>query len=147
MNLIRIKRPGYLQDLQDEMNRMIEDAFSIGATGNENGTVWRPAVELNEQNGNYQLRAELPGMNKDNINVEVSDDAITINAETKKEEQEKKGNVHSSEFRYGKFMRTVHFPSEVDNDKAKADFKDGVLTVTVPKTKIEESKTKKINVD
>jgi HSP20 family protein len=146
MDLVRIRRPGYLQDLQDEMNRMIEDAFSIGAVGPENKMVWRPAVELNEQNGDYELKAELPGVDKDNINVEVSDDAVTIDAETKKEEKEKKGNVYSSEFRYGKFVRTIHFPSEVDNNNAKADFRDGILTITVPKSRVEQTKTRKLEV-
>ena len=150
MNIIRVRRPGYLQDIQDEMNRILQDAFagSIAEVGGTRETLWRPAVELNEQNGNYQVKAELPGVSKDNIDVEIGEDKITINAETKKEEeQQEKGKIHASEFRYGKFMRTVQLPTDVDNSKAKAEFKDGILTVTVPKARQEESKTKKINIE
>lgn len=150
MNLIRIRRPGYLRDIQDEMNRILENAFEdIGIAESEEQQrelIWRPAVELSEQDGNYQLKAELPGVSKDNIDVEVTDDVVTIKAETKKEEEEKKENTYRSEFRYGKFIRSVQLPSEVDNSNAKAEFKDGILTVTLPKTREEESKTKKITI-
>ncbi|OGH98447.1 MAG: hypothetical protein A2104_09955 [Candidatus Melainabacteria bacterium GWF2_32_7] len=150
MKLIRVKRPGYLQDIQEEMNRMIEDTFErFGLTENapEKGEItWQPAVELNEQNGNYQVKAELPGISKDDIDVEVGEDTVTIKAETKKEEEEKKENTYRSELRYGKFIRTLELPSNIDNTKVSAEFKDGILTVTLPKTEEEKQKTKRVKI-
>ena len=150
MKLIRVRRPGYLQDIQEEMNRMIEDTFDrFGLTNEETekGEItWRPAVELNEQNGNYQVKAELPGVKKENIDVEVGEDVITIKAETKKEEEEKKENIYRNEIRYGKFKRTLELPSNVDNSKVSAEFKDGILTVTLPKTEEEKEKTRKVEI-
>jgi HSP20 family protein len=152
MNLIRVRRPRYLSDVQEEMNRILESAFdNLSITQaeselEENEKAWCPAVELNEQNGNYQVKAELPGVNKDNIDVEVSEDTVIIKAETKKEEEVKKENIYRSEIRYGKFMRALQLPSNVDNTKVQAEFKDGILTITAPKTQEEKSKVKKISI-
>ncbi|MFH0702037.1 MAG: Hsp20/alpha crystallin family protein [bacterium] len=152
MNLIRVKKPGYfMQDIQEEINNMLEDAFeNFGLVGLRTGrqeTFWRPAIEVYEQNGNYQLKAELPGINKENIDIEVGEDSITVKGQIKRKEEEKKDNIYRSELRYGKFMRTVPLPTKIDNINAKAEFKDGILTITVPKTKEEEQKFKKITIE
>lgn len=152
MNFIRIRRPDYsLQDFQDEMNRMIENAFGdFGLTESGSGlkmTNWKPAIELNEINGNFELKAELPGINKDNVDVEVGEDFITIHAETEEKKEEQTKNTHKSEFRYGQFLRTVPLPSSVESDKAKAEYKNGILTITVPKSHEEMEKTKKIKIE
>jgi HSP20 family protein len=149
MNLIKGKRQEYsIQDFQDEMNRMIENAFNdLGLAEPKTGINWKPAIELNEKNGNFELKAELPGVNKDNIDVEVSDDYIAVRAETEEKKEEEAKNAYRSEFRYGKFMRTVPLPAEVEADNAKAEFKNGILTVTVPKSHKEQEKTKKIKIE
>jgi len=140
-----------MQEIQDEMNRIIQDAFEdlgiTGTSGLKQESFWRPAVELNSQNGNYQLKAQLPGVDKDHINVEVSEDSVTINAECEHKQEEKTENIYRSEFRYGKFHRIVPLPSSVEYSKAKAEYKDGILTVTVPKTEEEKSKVKKIPIE
>lgn len=150
MDLIKIKRPRYLRDIQEEMNRVIESAFEdlgmVETMEQPKETLWRPAIELNEQNGNYQLKAELPGVHKEDIDIELGDDAITIKAETEMKKEEEKQNIYRSEFRYGKFIRSIQLPSEIDNNNATAEFKEGVLTVTMPKIKGKESKTKKLTV-
>jgi len=149
MNLL-VRRPKYsIQDLQDEMNRMLEDAFgTMGITESQRmqEISWRPAVELSEQNGNYLLKAALPGINKENVDVEVNDDTVTIKGETCCAEKETKENIHKSEFLYGKFVRTVTLPTEVDSSKTTADYKDGILTITLPKSHAEQSKIKKVNI-
>lgn len=150
MKLIRVRRPGYLQDIQEEMNRMIEDTFErFGLTDEESekGEItWRPAVELNQQNGNYQVKAELPGVKKEDIDIEVGEDTVTIKAETKKEEEEKKENVYRSEIRYGKFKRILELPSNIDSSRVSAEFKDGILTITLPRTEEEKEKTRKVEI-
>ncbi|MCK7484510.1 MAG: Hsp20/alpha crystallin family protein [Bacillus subtilis] len=136
--------------MQDEMSRILENAFedlglmSSQATGKE--ITWRPPVELNETNGNYQLKAELPGVNKDDIDIEITEENITLKAETSREKEKKEGNIYTSELRYGKFLRTIHLPSKIDNNKATAELKDGILTVTMPKTQEEQQKIKKLDI-
>jgi len=151
MNLIKIRRPEYsMQDFQDEMNQMIENAFGdLGLIESRSGMKmnWKPAIELNEIDGKFELKAELPGVNKDNIDVEISEDYITVRAETEEKKEEEAKNIHRSEFRYGKFMRTVPLPSEVETDNAKAEFKNGILTVTVPKSHEEIEKIKKLKIE
>jgi len=152
MNLIKKRKPEYsIQDFQEEMNQMIENAFGdLGLLESSFGTKmanWKPAIELNEIDGNFELKAELPGVNKDNIDVEVSENYITVNAETEEKKEEEAKNVHRSEFRYGKFMRTIPLPAEIETDKAKAEFKNGILTVTVPKSHEEIEKTKKLKIE
>lgn len=90
----------------------------------------------------------MPGIKKDNINIELDNDFMTISAEIheeKEEQKEEEKNIkyHTSEFRYGKYMRTISFDQPVKADEAKAKYKDGILTVTVPKQEI-ETNTKKI---
>ena len=152
MSLIKVKNPGYsLQDFQEEMNRVLEDAFSdMGLIERPKfqteSMLWRPAVELNEQNGNYQLKAELPGINKENIEVEVGENEILLKAKTEKQE-EQKGKTYRSEFRYGEYTRRISLPSNVDSSRAKAEYKDGILSITVPKANKEEENIKKIKID
>ena len=153
MNLMKRRNPGYsLQDFRDEMDRMIEDTFGdfgiIQERPFKEDMVWRPAVELNEQNGNYLLKAELPGVNKDNIEIDIKEDEVFLKAKTEKhEEKEEKGKIFRSEFRYGEFERKIPLPSMVNSDEAKAEFKDGILTITIPKSKKEEEKAKKLKIE
>lgn len=152
MNLITTRKPRFLiHDMQEEMNRMIESAFEnfgiVEPSTDRMEVMWKPAIELREENGNYEICAELPGISKEDINVEVGDDSIVIQGETKQKTEEKKGNIHRSEFKYGKFMRSISLPSSVDNSKAKAEFKEGVLKITVPKSEEERLRLKKISIE
>ena len=113
----------------------------------EKEDIYRPPVELSERNGNYELKAQLPGIKKEDIDVEVYEDSVMIKGETKEEKKEEKENLYRSEFRYGKFIRNIPLPSEVLSNEAKAEFKDGVLTVTMPKSKKEEKERKKLTVE
>jgi HSP20 family protein len=156
MNLLKIRKPkryyieDYMQDLRDEMNSFLKNTFeSMGVIESETGQreiIHRPPVHLCEKNGNYQVKIQLPGIKKEDINVEVSEDSVMIKTEIKHEKQEEQGNVYRSEFRYGRFMREIPLPSEVDNTKANAEYKDGVLEITIPKAKEEECKSKKLTV-
>ncbi len=135
-----------------EMDRMMEDFF-----GRRARTWWperwfridereigMPPVDVFEEKDDIVVKAELPGMTKEDIEVSLTDHTLTIKGEKKKEEEVKEENYYRSERSYGSFVRTLELPTEVYADKVKATFKNGVLEVRVPKT--EEAKTKEIKV-
>lgn len=103
-----------------------------------------PAVDLFEDKNDIVVKAELPGMEKENVEVKLTDHMLTIKGEKKKEEEIKEENYYRSERSYGSFIRTLELPADVHADKVKASFKNGVLEVRLPKT--EEAKTKEIKV-
>jgi HSP20 family protein len=103
-----------------------------------------PVVDLFEERDDIVVKAELPGMDKDNIQVNLTDHTLTIKGEKKKEEEEKEENYYRSERSYGSFVRTLELPREVHAEKVKASFKNGILEVRMPKT--EEAKAKEIKV-
>jgi HSP20 family protein len=134
------------------MDRMMQDFFGEGGrpwwperwfrTGELDVKV--PAVDVFEEKDDIVVKAEIPGMEKDNIQLNLTDHTLTIKGEKKKEEEVKEENYYRSERSYGSFFRTVELPKEVHVDKVKATFKNGVLEVRMPKT--EEAKAKEIKV-
>lgn len=106
-----------------------------------------PTVDIYEEAGDVVIKAELPGMKKENIDVNISGDTVTISGEKKKEEKVEKKNYYSIERSYGSFKRTFRMPAEVQADKAKANFKDGVLELRVPKTEEAKKKEKKVEIE
>jgi HSP20 family protein len=103
-----------------------------------------PAINLYEKENNLIVEAELPGIPKDAVKITCTDHTLTIQGETKKEEEEKKEGYYRMERRYGSFYRTVALPETVDYGKAKAEFKDGVLKITLPMTAKPEEKGRTI---
>ena len=92
-----------------------------------------PRVDVIDRDEEIMVRAEVPGVDKDNLEVSLSDNTITIKGSTRHEEKEEKGNYYRCEISQGSFARTVALPADVDGSKAKASFKDGLLEVTLPK--------------
>lgn len=93
-----------------------------------------PAVDVAETDNDYTLHAELPGVARDDLEINIQDGTLTISAETKDVNQNKEhGRVLRRERRYGKFARSIHFGDDIDTDKVKADYADGVLTMSLPK--------------
>ena len=103
-----------------------------------------PAIDLFEEKDDIVVKAELPGMTKENIEVNLTDHTLTIKGEKKKEEEIKEENYYRAERSYGSFLRTVELPKDVHGDKVKASFKNGILEVRLPKT--EQAKTKEMKV-
>lgn len=103
-----------------------------------------PSVDIFEEGGDMVVKAELPGIAKENLNVSITENTLTITGEKKQEEKVEKKNFHRIERSYGSFTRSFRLPDNVNGDKAKASFKDGVLEVRLPKTK--ETKQKKISI-
>ena len=106
-----------------------------------------PAVDLYEEKDDIVVKAELPGMEKDNIEVNLSDRRLTIKGEKKQEEEVKKEGYYRSERSYGSFVRTLELPREVQTDKVKAAFKNGILMIRLPKTEEANKKETKVKVD
>jgi HSP20 family protein len=106
-----------------------------------------PTVDIFEDGNDVVVKAELPGMKKEDINVTISDDVITISGEKKSEETVEKKDFYRLERSYGSFTRALHLPAETETEKAKASFKDGILEVRMPKTEAELQKTKKITIE
>lgn len=111
----------------------------------ENGGAFAPAVDVSETESEYHVRADLPGVKKEDLDISIQDGVLTINAETKEEKkEEKEGRVIRQERRFGKFVRSMRLGDSVDVDKIKADYKDGVLDLVLPKSA--QAKPKKISV-
>lgn len=106
-----------------------------------------PAVDIYEEGDDLVLKAELPGLNKDDIEVKVTDDYITISGEKKKEEKVEEKNYYRYERSYGSFSRTFRLPVEIQTDKAKAKFENGVLEIRIPKTEEAKTKERKLQIE
>jgi HSP20 family protein len=106
-----------------------------------------PAVDIYEEGDDLVLKADLPGLNKEDIEVKLTDDYITISGEKKKEEKVEEKNFYRYERSYGSFSRTLRLPVEVHTDKAKAKFENGVLEVRIPKTEEAKTKEKKLQIE
>lgn len=152
MNLIRWQQPqlstwpgfGRLSTLRDEIDRLFEEPLSELARTSQLFSGLTPPLDLHETKDNFIVKAELPGMKKEDIEVSLHNGSLSISGERKNEEKFEGANVYRSERSFGCFQRTITLPAAVAADKIKAQYKDGVLTVTLPKA--EEAKPKQIDV-
>jgi HSP20 family protein len=131
-----------LTNLRDEINRLFESPFSNGNSDAFNA--WAPALDLLEDKDSMMVRAELPGMKKEDINISIHDNTVTISGERKSEKQYEGSETSRQERVYGRFTRSLTLPKQVDAGKVKAAYKDGVLTVTFAKA--EEAKPRQIEI-
>ncbi len=116
-----------------DVDRLFDDFWSPSAES-EAGTFFAPRVDIREADGHYEITAELPGVDKDDIHVHVKDGILTLEAEaTQEDKEEKEGKLIRQERRYGKFMRSFNLGSDVHEEDIKASFKDGVLKLEAPK--------------
>lgn len=132
-----------LVTMRDDMDRLFDVFF--GTQPQTIDDLWRPSIDIEESNGNLMVKAEIPGMKKENIKVSVKEDMLTISGERKQENETRDKTYHRIERSYGQFQRMIRLPAEVDADKVKASYKDGVLSVTLPKP--ESMKPKHIDVE
>lgn len=133
--------------LRERMDRMFEDSLSRFRMPEEATmpTFWSPSVDIYETDENIVLKAELPGVDKKEVSVEVKDNTLILKGERKREKEVKEENYHRVERSFGTFMRSFSLPVSVKQDQVKAKFKDGVLEVTLPKA--EEAKPKQVKVE
>jgi HSP20 family protein len=152
MNLIRWQRPdlstwpsfGRLSTLHEEIDRLFAAPLTELARASQLLSGWSPALNLHEDKDSFVITIELPGMKKEDIDVALREGALSISGERKSEEKYEKAEVYRSERFFGRFERTVTLPTAIAPDKIKAQYKNGVLTVTL--SKAEEAKPKKIDV-
>ena len=130
-----------LAHMQNRMNRLFDDLDMEEESSVVN---WSPRVEITELEDRFEVSAELPGMSRDDIKIELKDKILSISGEKSTEHEKKDRKLHVSERVYGSFSRSFHIPSHVKGDKIKAEFKNGVLTISLPK--VEEAKPKQIEI-
>jgi len=137
-----------MRRFSDEMNNLFQD-FGLGHNWfgqNLPEGIWAPQVEVVEENNQLIVRADLPGLKRDDIKVELSDDGLTIEGERRNENEEKGEGFYRSERSYGKFYRRVPLPESVNPQNAKATFNNGVLEITMPAPKQAERKTRRLEI-
>jgi HSP20 family protein len=134
------------RDLQERMNRMFDDSYRGAGRGEDWGLggAWAPPVDIYEKDGNIVVKAELPGVDPKDVDVRVENNTLTIRGERKIDNEIKQEAYHRVERSYGTFTRSFSLPSVLDQEKIKAEFKDGVLQVTLPKH--ERALPKQINI-
>jgi HSP20 family protein len=126
-----------LQRFADEMDRMFDDfglarRWQGSAALRESGGLWAPEVEVFHRNNELTIRADLPGLKREEVTVDVTDNAVTIQGERKREHREEQEGFYRTERSYGSFYRTIPLPEGAITDQAKASFRDGVLEITMP---------------
>jgi HSP20 family protein len=133
-----------LSTLRHEMDHLLERFFGEPAGGDRPVSTWTPRINVTESKDGLTITAELPGLEAKDVDVAIAGDTLTIKGEKKHEREEKDEHHHMVERTYGAFSRIVRLPAPVAAENIKATFKNGVLTVTLPKT--EEAKPKAISV-
>jgi HSP20 family protein len=133
-------------ELQNDMNRMFDQYVRRAnpGAGSETSAVWAPAVDVYEDEGSFVIHAELPGLGKEDIELHLENRTLTIRGERKLEKGLRLEGFHQRERLYGRFARSFTLPASIDQEKISASFKDGVLSVVLPKA--EEVKPKLIQV-
>jgi len=135
-----------IEHLQRRMNRLFERMFPSGDGGGVSALTFIPSAEMEETTDEIRLKLEIPGLESKDLNVEVTEESVAISGDRKSETKTEEKGIMRSEFRYGKFERVIPLPARVQNDKALAEYKNGILTLTIPKVESEKKKAVKINV-
>lgn len=133
-----------LNRIRNEIFRIFEDPFAPFSPATSFFEGWEPNIDIYEDSDKISVKAELPGMKKEDIDISLTGNTLTVAGERKSEEEHKEGEQYRSERYFGRFQRSITLPQAVDAKKIQAAYKDGVLTVTLPKT--EEAKSRKIEI-
>jgi HSP20 family protein len=148
MSLIRYINPELTRSnfgsLRDPLSRLFDLAFPTRTA--ESLSDWTPALDAHEDKDKYVISLDVPGLKKEDINVSVHEGVLTVSGERKSEKEVTEGTLHRSERFYGKFSRSVSLPSEVRADKVSATYKDGILTVDIPKAEAAKPKTVEVKI-
>ncbi|DAA97259.1 TPA: hypothetical protein CPT80_02140 [Candidatus Gastranaerophilales bacterium HUM_9] len=152
-NEIMIREPDlYFESLHNELNNFLRDTMLAPMFSNpltlKKEAVWRPSIEVKQTEHEYKVKVQLPGVKKEDIDIELDNEFMTVTAEIEeekeeKEEKEKNEKYHTCEFRYGKYKRTISFDQPIKQDEAKAEYKNGVLKIIIPKQHAENIKQAK----
>ena len=135
---------GRLTNLRDEIDRLFDQPLAELARSSQLLSGWTPAFDVYEDKDNFYVRAELPGMRKEDIDLSMHNGSLSISGERKSDAELKEAEVYRAERFFGHFQRTITLPTQVAVEKIKAQYKDGILSVSLPKA--EEAKPKHIDV-
>lgn len=137
---------GRFNTLQRQIDRLFEDMV-FDRSRLDSNLAFIPAAELSQTAESIQLRLEIPGMEAKDLDVQVTKNAVSIKGERTSETKKEQNGSTRSEFRYGKFQRLIPLPVEVQNNQVSAEYKDGILTLTLPKTEAEKNRVVKVNLN
>jgi HSP20 family protein len=146
MALVRWNPWQEFSTLQQQMNRLFDESL-VPATAGERRFLRVPAPEIEETKEAIHLKLEVPGMEAKDLDVQVTENAVSISGERKEETKTEENGVTRSEFHYGKFQRVIPLPTRIQNTKVQAEYKDGILNLTLPKTEEEKNKVVKVNLE
>jgi HSP20 family protein len=144
MSIVRWEPFGSIENLFGRMPSLLR--WPRLETNGETRFEWSPTADISETDKEYLIRAELPAVSKEDVRITVDNGMLTISGERKQREEEKKEKFHRVESFYGSFSRSFALPDNADADKILAESKDGIVTVHVPKMKIEQKKLTEIKV-
>ena len=129
-NLTRWEPMREMMSLREAMDRLFDDAFTRPIS--VSGVSGMPAVDMYQTNDDVIVKATLPGLKPEDVDITVTGETLTLRGEFKQENEQKESSYHIRESRFGSFERSILLPTDVKADKAKADFEDGILTITMP---------------
>ncbi len=146
MALIRWEPYREINSLQREMNRLFDDMARTTANGGNGGVAFIPAAEMQETPEAIHLKLEVPGMEASDLDVQVTAEAVSISGQRKEETKTEEKGMTRTEFHYGKFQRVIPLSTRIQNDKVQAEYKNGILSLTLPKAEAEKNKVVKVNI-
>lgn len=148
--LVRKAPEHFIRTVNDEinslLNRHFDSYFPEAAYWGDDADKFAIPVEITDKGKEYEVCAELPGIKKEDLDIDIDTNFITINAEKKEESKVDENNYKKSEFRYGSYSRTVYFPEEIDVDKTDAKMEHGILKIEAQKKHLEKDSHKKLTV-
>ena len=143
-NLIRWEPAREMMTLREAMDRLFDDAFTRPLGIRDGWTMSTPAIDMYQTDNEVVVKASVPGIKAEEVQINITGDVLTLKGELKQEEERKERAWHIREQRFGSFERSVMLPTTVKTDKAEAVFENGILTITLPKA--DEVKPKTINI-
>ncbi len=147
MTLIRWEPYREINSLQQEMNRLFDDMARTTSNGGNGGAVaFIPPAEMQETPEAIHLKLEVPGLEAKDLDVQVTAEAVSISGERKEETKTEEKGMTRTEFHYGKFQRVIPLSTRIQNDKVQAEYKNGILSLTLPKAEAEKNKVVKVNI-
>ena len=143
-NMVRWDPFREMMSLREAMDSLFENAMIQPSTGGQQSGIWGFPLDVTENEDNIMVKASIPGVNPEDLDVTVNGDVLTIKGETRHDEEKKNERYYLHERRFGRFERSIQLPTSVKTDAVQAEYQNGVLTLTLPKS--EEVKPKRIAV-
>ena len=147
--LVRKTPDNFIRTVNDEISTLLNRHFNSYFPQNdywEDAEKYSMPIEISDKGEEYDIRAELPGIKKEDLDIDIEDNYLRINAKKFDETKEEEKNFKHSEFNYGEFSRTIQLPEEINIDKTEAKLEHGVLKITAPKLHKDKEKSKKIQI-